>query len=279
MKFFERFSSPSEPRLEQKSGGDIHLPEHLREGVSPIFACVGTFEQLKNDPELKKIREPQNTSEFDNVDYYGNPASLREGGFKTGGRESYVISPVDALNKISRSLADCTGIIAAGRDKDTDGNISLLSHQDPTFFLSASHAGRKIFLNDLEERMHELQERSMDKTIDAAIFGGRVRGVEIWSDGNFNRRNYLESIKLLSEEIKKIFGFEPVVITGPKNKSNIDSENVYYDNNHRRLYILRPEVGDSSTESFMPSDIDAQNEKWKSEPDDEPAKEKWILDK
>jgi len=70
------------------------------------------------------------------------------------------------------------------------------------------------------------------------------------------QKNYLESIELLSTEVVKILGVEPVVITGPKMYSGDDD--VYYDNERRRIYIIRPKAGDVSTESFLPSDVKGQ---------------------
>ncbi len=72
--------------------------------------------------------------------------------------------------------------------------------------------------------------------------------------------NYLGSIKLLSAETIKVLGFEPVVITGPKIVSGRDD--IFYDNKNRRLYIIRPEVGNASTKSFVHGDIEKQKKEW-----------------
>jgi hypothetical protein len=41
------------------------------------------------------------------------------------------------------------------------------------------------------------------------------------------------------------------------------TDDIYYDNKERRLYIVRPDVGNATTESFLPSDIEEQRKKWK----------------
>jgi hypothetical protein len=257
MKSPEQIDSPSE--FEQKQ--DSYRPEHLEEGIRPIMACIGTFDQYKNYPEFKETFK--DLQKIDNVNYYEDPADLAERNFKNAGRDSYVISPVDALDKFSRSLADCTGVVAVGRDKSTGENISFLSHQDPWYFLRPSYGGgdqqKKRFLGDLETRLRELQTKSLGGTIDAVIVGGN------WfkDPSDFEHGKYIESIKLLSAKIKEVLGFEPVVITGPKTIPGDD--NIYYDNKHRRLYVLRPEVGKTSTENFSPNSIDVQEEKWQSE--------------
>lgn len=104
--------------------------------------------------------------------------------------------------------------------------------------------------------LNEIKERSVEGTIDAVIFGGMY--IKDWVR---IQKDYLESVKLLTTEIKNILGFEPLVITGPK--TVLGNDDVFYDNEHRRLYIIRPEVGDESTKSYWPSDIDKQKKKWK----------------
>lgn len=80
-------------------------------------------------------------------------------------------------------------------------------------------------------------------------------------------KNYLESIKLLSETAKKEIGFEPLVITGPKTEAKI-YDHIFYDNNHRRLYLIRDKVKDkeadfNTIQSFLPSEIEERKKNWK----------------
>lgn len=73
----------------------------------------------------------------------------------------------------------------------------------------------------------------------------------------------------MAEEVRNVFGFEPVVITGPKalpddptGMAFYNYDSIFYENNARRLYIMRPVVGDATTESFLPSEIAKQKDKW-----------------
>lgn len=240
------------PRIEkiEEIAGDTH---HLKEGVRPIIACIGTLEQFALDYErsLMKWLEERLLGIHHNVDYY-RPYKGKE--FKQDGARSYVISPVDDLDKFSESFYNCTGMIAAGKDKETRENISFLSHQDPIHIL-VNKENEKRFKNDLNQTLVEIKKRSVEGTIDAVIFGGEYK------KGRAKLQNdYLKSVKLLTTEVKKILGFEPLVITGPKTAEGRDD--VYYDNAHRRLYIVRPEVGDATTESYAPRDIEKQKDKW-----------------
>lgn len=231
-------------------------PRHLKEGVSPIRACIGTPEQFKNKPGAEKAAfddEAQNLSGTHNVDYYGEPEDLTNKKFKHD--DDYVLSPVDNLDKFSKSFLNCTGIIVTGQDKETGKNVSFLSHQTPQCFLTNKDK-RNRFTHNLKQRLVEIKKRSVKGTIDAVIIGGNYS--EKWVR---YQEDYLRSVKLLSAEAQKILGFEPLVMTGPKTLGGKD--NVFYDNKGRRLYIMRPEVGDGTTESYSPNNIEKQKEKWK----------------
>jgi hypothetical protein len=104
-----------------------------------------------------------------------------------------------------------------------------------------------------------LRERCVPGTVDAVIFGGNYFFDEEASTRAF-RINYNASINSLSSEIFDVLGFTPPVIAGPKTYNGGDS--VYFDNENRRLYIVRPKVGDSSTESYLPKDLKEQEKKW-----------------
>ncbi|MDP3725402.1 MAG: hypothetical protein Q8R20_02965, partial [Nanoarchaeota archaeon] len=109
-------------------------------------------------------------------------------------------------------------------------------------------------------RLEELKKQSAEGTLDAVIIGGNYT-----KNDPFYEKNYLDSIRLLEQEVQSELGFNPVVMTGPKIVRHGEREShddIYYDNEKRRLYIMRPEVGNASTESFLPSDLEKQKEKW-----------------
>ncbi len=240
--------------------------EHLKEGIMPIMACVGTPSQFRDESGTEKTIasnyfEKKNGTQ--NVNYYGDPDDLEIKGFKNNGKETYVISTVDSEDKFSRNFRDCTGILVAGQDKKTGENISFLTHQDPEEFFHKKD--KECFLRDLRERLAELKDRSADGTVDAVIVGGNwFQNGEDTGDFDISPKTYQKgykySIDYLEKEVEAAFGFEPTILTGPKRSGGEDD--VYYDNKNRRLYIMRPEVGNGSTESFVPSDIREQEKKW-----------------
>ncbi|MBI4118210.1 MAG: hypothetical protein HY455_01575 [Parcubacteria group bacterium] len=238
--------------------------EHLKEGVRPIIAAVGTREQFENHPGAGRdlfnatLRALGNTPTR-NVNYYGNPAELTSESFKNAGMHSYVISTIDNANKFSEGYADCTGLVVAGQDKETGENVSFLSHQDPSYFLTLVGLEAN-FKRDLKERLEEFKRRCKEGTIDAVIVGGNYFIDKFPEHDHEYRAKYLQSINLLKGEVSQVFGFEPVVMTGPKIVSGKD--NIFYDNERRRLYVVRPEVGDASTESFAPGTVKEQEKKW-----------------
>jgi hypothetical protein len=245
--------------------------EHLSEGVKPIMFCVGTPDDFKKDPgPVSKIFRQGNDSTIDNVDFSeGVQEILTKNGFKNPEFESYVISPVDSKDKLSAKFKNCTGVIVSGKDKNSEEFISFLSHQSPEYFLS-DDPEFEMFLSDLKEKAIEMKNRCIEGTVDAVILGGNYavgdEKVDQWNDAQKNktfREDYFESIQLLVDEMSGILGFEPPIITGPQiSLEHGDEEDVYYDNKEKRLYIVKPEVGDSSTESYMAGNIKEQEKKW-----------------
>ena len=245
---------------EEKRGEDIEWYEgnksHLKKGVRPIMACVETREQLEKNPNVETAMFSDDETEKQNmkeVDYYGRPEDLNKQNFKNAGYESYVISTIDDSNKFSKSFKNCTGLVVSGVDKETGKNISFISHEDPGYFLD-QRENKNRFVHDLEQQLREFKERSDEGTIDAVIVGGNY-----FKSGDY-RIDYLSSIELLSDEISKVLGFKPLVMTGPKTAHGSDS--IFFENENKRLYIVRPEVGDKTTESYMTNELDKQKKKW-----------------
>ncbi|MFA5870436.1 MAG: hypothetical protein WC842_00910 [Candidatus Paceibacterota bacterium] len=261
MNFFSEgfISKRSKPLISSESINSLKS-EHLKEGVSPIIACIETPNQAFNDHNIKDFLK--NSTKLTDVDYFGDSIEQKVRGFKNMGDGSFVISPIDSSDKFSQKFLDCTGLVVAGQKKETKENISLLSHQNPAHFLNEEF-WKTNFKNDLRQQLQELKKKSVDKTVDVVIVGGNHFLNGEYSNSKEYRDNYLDSIKQLSEVVVEVFNFEPVVITGPKTVRGRQTDDVYYDNEHRRLYIVRKDIGDTTTESFLPRDIEKQEKKWK----------------
>ncbi|MDD4995879.1 MAG: hypothetical protein PHW15_00165 [Patescibacteria group bacterium] len=254
--FLKNFDNPQEELINQKESINPIKSEHLREGIKPIMACVGTPDDF---PEpIKKVMSKEN--KLVNVNFYENFIGLSLKRFKNAGEYSYVISNINNKNKFSECFLNCTGLIVAGFSKKTNENISFVSHQNPGFFLESEN-NKKKFSKDLRQRLLKLKDKSLDKTIDAVIVGGNYFSQQ----GKVNEfgEDYFASIKLLSEEVLKILGFEPVVIIGPKIiDRNHGDEDIFYDNKNRQLYIVRLSVDNKTAKSFIPSDLEEQSKNW-----------------
>ena len=232
--------------------------EHLKKGESPIMVCLG----LPDDAEIRsKIRElvygKGENSDTHNVNYFEDIDILEAKKFKNAGRKTYVISIIDNKNKFTDEIRDCTALVASGRDKKTGENISFLSHQDPDKFL---HDAKDEFNFDLNKQLSELKERSEIGTVDIIIVGGNY-----YYSRDF-RESYLDSIKLLTQQTKAVFGFEPVVVGGPKVVYKSYTDTVYYDNINKRLYLIRLDPMTDETNEFHPpfinKNIDEEERKW-----------------
>lgn len=227
---------------------DTVKAEHLKEGERPIFVSIerrGSLERGEVENLLKQSKlDPD--SKLHDLDFYGALEELARQNIENDGRDSYVMSPVDNWDKYSKNYANCTGVIVTGRDKETDENISFMTHQDPDHFLS----NRDKFTAGLSARLQEIKKRCKEGSIDAVMFGGRYANVKQAQDDKPWReafkKEYLDSIKFVGEEVTKELGFEPVVVAGPKVNPGMDA--VFYENKERRMHL-----GRSAEESFSPS--------------------------
>ncbi len=238
---------------------DTLKSEHLSFGTRPIVACLSLRGASDlNVSEFKKGAFFQSPKELDNVNYFGVPGILRRGGFKNDGRLSYVISPVNNKNKFSLYFKNCTCVVVAGIDTETGENISFMSHEDPKYF---ERKGWEIFTRDFCESLYEMKRRCVPGTIDAVIAGGNFF-THVFSEEieKMFRDEYRNVIWALSWKISVILGFAPVIITGPKTAKG--EEDIFYDNENRRLYLFRKKVGDASSESYISKRYFKQEKKW-----------------
>ncbi len=147
-------------------------------------------------------------------------------------------------------------MVVAGLEEKTGKDISFLSHQDTDRVLeNTDNYNKNTFKGDLASSLNEINERSIDWTVDAVIFGGYYLD---YSTGI--QKNYIKLVKLLKKEVQKNLGFEPLVIKGPKNCTGED--NVYYKTNKRELRIVTYHTSGASAENFYPRDIEEQRKKW-----------------
>lgn len=235
--------------------------EHLEEGFRPIMACVeAESESEGSHGAAQEVLDKPGTYK---VDFRQSPGKLKEAGFKNDGNDTYVISPVDSAGKYSDRYRECTGIVVCGRDKETGKDVSFLSHQSNRF-IQVNRKRQEVFLNDLQERLKELKDKCEDRSVDAVVFGGNYMDLPSLNDAQPNKvlkDRYDKAVNLLSGAISEELGFEPVFITGPKQAEGEDM--VVYDNDKRKVYITRPEVGNASTEPFLASGLEKQKEKWR----------------
>lgn len=236
--------------------------EHLAEGIKPIMTCVGTEEEYGEEIERIK-KEFEDTAS--KVDYYAdNDPEKHEGWFTKVDRSGYKISTIDGSNKFTDKLHDCTSVIAVGTDLETGKNVSFLTHED------SYNTRVGPFQEHLETRLQELKDKCREGTIDVVVAGGQL------VPRNIEAMYYRETLNTLNPLINKILGFEPVVASGPKEpKSNYSYDDVYFDTENRRLYVVRPKDHVTYNDSFIAGDINEMNKKWiKDQEDKRDSKER-----
>lgn len=206
---------------------------HLKEGVSPITSCIGTTPDHlpgKFDPTDEDFVILGEGRPVVDVNIFSGQETLDRQKMKNAGEGTYVISPIDGTNKSSRGYYDCTGVIAAGIDKTTGGNISFVTHQDPERFLKDKSS---VFFDDLERTLQELKDRSQEQTVDVVIIGGQTMN-------KVDKEMYETAITLLKQSVNDTLGFKPEIVAGPKSKPDETlSDIVFFDTHSRRLYFFR----------------------------------------
>ncbi len=215
---------------------------HLEKGYAPIRTCINDAENLTEETK-EKIQEIKNNGLEVPMDS---------------------ISQIDEKEKHSLGYAYCTGIIMTGVDKHTGKQISFMAHKDPHGLKSDS------FRIDLEKRTSELLSRSLPRSVDAVLFGGRGGHIH-------DTDRHEDSMKYWSEICKKILHFEPTILGGPniwplrtadnwteKERKERDKwTDVYFDTEHRRLELVRVEQYNSKlNEPFTAADYSKQKERW-----------------
>lgn len=132
-------------------------------------------------------------------------------------QDSYVISPINWKNKISRWYYDCTWLVMIWKNKNWK-NISLLTHQDPKYLFDRkdNYDCQIKFKSDLQRRINEFKEKVILWTIDICIVWWNYAVYETEFHGVIFdiKWNYCKSIELLRGIIQENFWLNPIVI-GP----------------------------------------------------------------
>jgi hypothetical protein len=197
-----------------QEGPSNNLNTHLEKGVKPIMVCVGTPNEFGTDFVKdfdKKTKDNPPTAL--NVNYLEAHENIERQKFLTNGDQAYVISTVDGLDKGSVGFMNCTGLVVCGVDKITGENVSFLTHQNPIQLFVFN--GKSDFIKHLGQQLKEIKNRCKPGTIDAIVVGGVLDSGYKTEDDAY-KKDYIECLKLLSGEVIKILGFDPVVVNGPK---------------------------------------------------------------
>lgn len=248
--------------------------EHLKAEFKPIIGGIYDRNNLDRDTQYF-LDDFKKNAEY--INFGASQSELEKNMMLNSGKDTYVISPCDSSNKYSDGYQNCTGVIVSGVDKDTGKNISIMTHQFPGWFLNKENNDFEIrkFKSDLSIKINELKDRSVLDTIDAVVFGGNkedVAGSNLdekfrygYDDEDEHSKDsydvYMKSVKTAKVVVSEILGFDPVVILGPNDnfdtiQNPLDS---YYDNENRRLYLVRPEQNiNKSNESFVASNVENQ---------------------
>ncbi len=152
----------------------VHEKAELRGDIAPIK--VELIDLSSGSEELEAYRDSReelNEGVTTWVDFDGfDPEKYTAEGFKHGGPESYLVSPVAERDWFSDHYINCTAVVGVGRDAQSGKEISFLSHQDPRYFVRGDDEQKGKFSQDLAETLKELKARSEEGTVEVSLLGG-----------------------------------------------------------------------------------------------------------
>lgn len=248
-----------------KENVDINTKEgHLLSGIKPIYGCEGSFDDFGIKNPYPKNGEPYvidfGLKNPKNIDWESTTEEIKKNNFLSAGEQTYIISDIDDSDKFSRKFTRCLGLVVTGVDKKTKKNISFISHQDPFSFLLND---KEKFIKHLDQRLNEMKKRCDAGTIDAVVVGG-IYLTDMQLDANQVLEHYKDPLQIIGKEMKDVLNFEPTDINGPKTQRDA-YDDIYYDNENRRLYFLRKKLNDPRTKGpkdFLPSQIETKRKDW-----------------
>lgn len=200
------------------------------------------------------------------VSYEGSQSYYDINNIDSQGYQTYVISPINKSDKYSIGYCNCTGLALIGRNRDSGIFESLISHQDPRFFLGNL---KDAFLHHLHLKLEMAKERLDRETIKCAIFGGNYLADYSGEERHFtceeNRRmrlQYIESVSLLRDCVKNKLGESPVVAAGPSLERIRQS--VIFVNDLATLLVFRKLGGKNvnTAQPFSSTDIESMALVW-----------------
>ncbi|PIR46948.1 MAG: hypothetical protein COV07_01645 [Candidatus Vogelbacteria bacterium CG10_big_fil_rev_8_21_14_0_10_45_14] len=224
---------------ERKKVGNIESPRHILIQAVHIDARSTDKEKENTQTDLFSILDKgislADPAKVLVVDFYTSSSQAERDKIKTGGQESYAISPVDARDKATYKLKDCVGLVVVGTDDVLGVSVSLLSHQSPSFLFQSEYSESR-FKEHLASRMRELVDRCDSKTVEGVIFGGKyMEGESLVHKRNY-RKDYDRMVGLLKTITMNSTEVEPKI--AKKSKTYHGWEDVYFCNKERKLYII-----------------------------------------
>lgn len=213
----------------------------------PIFVCAESFGLLDFEDQYMLDQFP-GRAEY--VDFYGEgPDFRRRKQISSWG--GYVLSIPSEDDKFSRDYANCSGIVVVGVDAKTGKNLSILTHENPSYiFGDLSWADR--FKSDLQSVCKMLYDRAEPGSIDAVIFGGDHAFPEQYGLSNSapgrkektRHDDYIDMVEIVADSIREVCKIEPVVALGPRTLGD-GATDAFFDTQHRRLYLTRKKNPDA----------------------------------
>ena len=118
--------------------------EYLKPGIPRIMSCIGTPAQFikteESHSEFSDFYSKNDVPEgYDIVDvnYTKAHEDLESEGFKNPKTYSYVISPIDNLQKISKNFMNCLGFLAVGYKRNRRKYFVYESSKSLLFFIKS----------------------------------------------------------------------------------------------------------------------------------------------
>jgi len=219
----------------------------LLKDIKPIEIELGEPPEEDEEAEYDEEKEPIW------IDFEAGP-DPEDDAAKHSGPNTYLISPITEKDLFSDKNINCTAVLGIGQDKESGKAVAFVSHQNPAYFLNEQ--GRKKFTNDLVSVMKELKDQSALNTIEVVILGGKYDSQNASAKDS---TEYKESVVMLSELIRQVFGYDPIVAAPKLSEGGTD---IQVATQERKVWIMQDGEPDSSASPYLAHQLEEVASTW-----------------
>ncbi len=221
--------------------------EHLNNPKDYITTCVHNVSRFTDD---FKSKLEQATNIQYGIGYWKAIPEAAKMQYLVAGSLPAYSSFIDQENKYSEIFWWCTTAIIIWKDRGTEKNISIMTHQHVMFDLPVETVllRNNTFSQNFTKILREIKASSIPWTIDVILLGGHI-----WKSYSA----YESTISHVNTAIYEVLGFNACVAVWPTiyNKEGKVSKDIYLDTQNRQVHLFKEHKAIESNISLVASEV------------------------